>query len=85
MLEKYNCISVLKYTLTFCKQLLQAQYVFIHKAMLDVVDSLSTFKGGNQFISSGAYPSLYVNRKSDVNLYDCLCAALYVYYMLVVT
>ena len=57
--------------------------MFIHKAMLDVVDSLSTFKGGNQFISSGAYPSLYVNRKSD--FYDCICAALYDCYMPVVT
>lgn len=39
---------------------IQAQYVFIHKAILEVLEAILPSKGGNRY---SGYSSLYVNRK----------------------
>ena len=46
----------------------QAQYVFIHKAMLEIIDSMTSHKNGtsttgSHYSQASGYPTLFINRK----------------------
>lgn len=55
-------IAAWPFILAVCSSL-QAQYVFIHKAMVEVTESLSSYKGANHF---PGISSVYVNRKFSI-------------------
>lgn len=65
------CSDVNLYSVAICKFFLslssQAQYVFIHKAMQEVLETdVGVVNGGlsqTGFSQSGTYPSVYVNRE----------------------
>ena len=44
--------------------LLQAQYVFIHKAMVEVCETMSTFKASNRFAE---FHAIYINGEFSFN------------------
>ena len=44
---------------------LQAQYVFIHKAMMEVMESMSTFTKSSNYTPGYTSPGLYANRKQQ--------------------
>ena len=44
---------------------LQAQYVFIHKAMMEVMESMSTLTKSSNFTPGYSSPGIYANRKQQ--------------------